>query len=173
MPRLAIVEPKDATGEAARVLSAAPINIFKGLAVHPPILGAFVAFSSALDQGGALTKLERGLIQLRVSELRRCVYCVTAQTKVAAGAGLDEHGALDARRGRATDPKHRALLAFAEAVLTKNGVVSDAQLQAFRAAGYSDQAVIEVIASITLMTFTNLYNQVHDTVVDFPPVPVA
>jgi hypothetical protein len=31
--------------------------------------------------------------------------------------------------------------------------------------------VIEVIGVITLMTFTNLYNHVHGTVIDFPPVP--
>ena len=31
--------------------------------------------------------------------------------------------------------------------------------------------MIDVVAAITTMTFTNLYNHIHETVVDFPAVP--
>jgi len=32
-------------------------------------------------------------------------------------------------------------------------------------------AAIEVVAAITAMTFTALYNHINDTTLDFPPVP--
>jgi uncharacterized peroxidase-related enzyme len=171
MPRLAIVEPKDASGEAAKVLAIAPINIYKGLAAHPEMFSAFLAFSRGIDHAHALTKAEKELVTLFVAEQRQCDYCVAAHTKIAGGAGIDASHALDARRGCGASPKEQALLDFAGAVLSKNGFVSDADLAAFRGAGYDDRAVIEVIGVITLMTFTNLYNHVHGTVIDFPPVP--
>ena len=43
--------------------------------------------------------------------------------------------------------------------------------QAFKNAGYGDDSVIEVIAAISAHTFTNLYNHVHATEIDFPTPP--
>jgi alkylhydroperoxidase family enzyme len=40
-----------------------------------------------------------------------------------------------------------------------------------RAAGYSEQQVVEVILAITSITFTNLVNRVNDTTLDFPAAP--
>ena len=173
MPRLAIVEPKDATGEAAKILAAAPINIFKGLAAHPEIFTAFVSFMRAVEHARVLSKAEKELVMLRAAEMRGCGYCTAAHTKIASGAGVDATAALEARRGRSGDPKRQALLSFASAVVEKEGFVTDAELAGFRDAGYDDKAAIEVIAAITLMTFTNLFNHVHGTALDFPPVPAA
>ena len=171
MPRLATVEPKDATGASAHILAAAPINIYKGMAAHPKVFEAFVAFMKACGEGGALTKAEKELVMLLVSERRHCDYCLAAHTRIAMGAGLTADEALDARRGKGRDARAQAILDFAGAVLAKDGFVSDEDLAAFRDAGFTDQAVIEVVAAITTMTFTNLYNHIHETVVDFPAVP--
>lgn len=171
MPRLAFVEPKDATGEAANILAAAPINIFKGLAAHPDVFAPFVTFMRSFDHATALTKVEKELVLLRAAEMRRCEYCVSAHTKIASGVGLDAARALDARRGKGGNAKEQALLDFLAAVMKKDGFISDAELAAFRAAGFDDRAAIEVITAITLMTFTNLFNHVHQTAIDFPPVP--
>ena len=58
-------------------------------------------------------------------------------------------------------------------VMMTRGFVTNEQLNAFREAGYDDKAVIEVIAAISAHTFTNLYNHVHATDVDFPIPPTA
>ena len=47
----------------------------------------------------------------------------------------------------------------------------DATLQAFMDAGYSTEAAIEVVAGISVMTFTSFYNHINDTEVDFPTIP--
>lgn len=171
MPRLATVEPKDATGASAQILAAAPINIYKGLAAHPKVFEAFIAFMKATGDGGALSKAEKEGVMLLVSERRRCDYCLAAHTRIAMGAGLTADQALDARRGTGRDERSQAVLDFAGAVLAKDGFVSDDDLASFRDAGFTDQAVIEVVAAITVMTFTNLYNHVHETEIDFPAVP--
>lgn len=171
MPRLATIEPAAATGGAARILATAPINIYRGLAVHPPVFEAFVAFMQSFGRGEGLDKVEKEQVMLLASERGACDYCLAAHTKIARGAELDEQAALEARRGRSADPRHQALLDFATAVLEKGGDVEDDELEAFRAAGYTDQAAIEVVAAITAMTFTNLYNHIHRTEIDFPKVP--
>ena len=173
MPRLALVEPKDATGDAARILATAPINIYKGIAANPEIFTAFIAFMRSVGTSGAITKAEKELVMLYAAEERHCGYCVAAHTRVAAGAGVSADRALEAREGRASSPKEQALLDFTKAVIEKNGNVSDAELAAFRAAGYDDRAAIEVVAAIAAMTFTALYNHINDTTLDFPPVPAV
>jgi hypothetical protein len=37
-------------------------------------------------------------------------------------------------------------------------------------AGFNTEAAIEVVAGISIMTFTSFYNHINDTVVDFPQV---
>ena len=61
---------------------------------------------------------------------------------------------------------------FTLAVHEKRGFVSEADLAAFRKAGYTDGHVAEVVACYALNVFTNTFNHVNDTAVDFPAAPV-
>jgi len=56
------------------------------------------------------------------------------------------------------------------AVVAARGRVSDAQLQAVRAAGYADDEVVEIVANVVANIFTNYFNHVAGTVIDFPVV---
>ena len=174
MPRLATVDPTTDTGPGAELLNGPlkemQVNIFKGLASHPEVLEAFLGWSGGI-KGGALTPAEHEILALHISETNGCAYCASAHTMIAEGVGVDSATALEARQGRAGDTKHQALIDFTTAVMETRGFVTNEQLEAFKDAGYGDQAVIEVIAAISAHTFTNLYNHVHATEVDFPEVP--
>ena len=50
--------------------------------------------------------------------------------------------------------------------------VEDADLESFRSAGYSDAAVAEVVAHVSLNVLTNFFNSVAETEIDFPQVKV-
>jgi len=50
----------------------------------------------------------------------------------------------------------------------QRGDVSDADFQSLRRAGFNDVLVTEIIAAITLNIFTNYFNSVARTEVDFP-----
>jgi alkylhydroperoxidase family enzyme len=41
---------------------------------------------------------------------------------------------------------------------------------AFRSAGFTDQQVVDTIGAVTAILFTNMFNRVNDTDVDFPAV---
>jgi alkylhydroperoxidase family enzyme len=36
---------------------------------------------------------------------------------------------------------------------------------------YSDAQIVDTLLAVTAITFTNLFNRVNDTVLDFPPAP--
>jgi alkylhydroperoxidase family enzyme len=55
---------------------------------------------------------------------------------------------------------------FAKQVIDTTGFVSDEQLDAFRDAGFGDEAVVEIIGLIAVNYFTNLFNHVNDTEID-------
>jgi len=51
--------------------------------------------------------------------------------------------------------------------------VTDAQLQATRSAGFSDEAIVEMVAHVALNIFTNYFNHVAATMIDFPTIRTA
>jgi uncharacterized peroxidase-related enzyme len=171
MPRLNIVDPATDTGPGADLLNgplkAKQINIFKGLATNAGVLEGFLGFKKGI-MTGTLSPQEHEVVTLVASQRNNCEYCLAAHTKVAAGMGIDEEQVLKIRQNQGADAKQQALIDFINAVMETNGFVSDEQLDAFRQAGYGDDAVIEVIAEIAVSVFTNLFNHVHETEIDFP-----
>ena len=160
---------KQALEDVNKAFGAVP-NIFKGMANSPAAVQAFLAMDRRLA-GGSLTEPERHVVYLAVSQANGCDYCLAAHTLLGKNAGLSDEAMLAVRRGNAADPKHAALAAFARAVVDTKGFVSDDALDAFRAAGYNDTAVVEVVAVVAEATFTNLFNHVNGTELDFPAAP--
>lgn len=60
---------------------------------------------------------------------------------------------------------------FVNAALHPHARVSDANLQSVRAAGYNDAQIAEALLVIAQTVFTNLFNRVHRTPLDFPAAP--
>tara|TARA_B100001964_G_scaffold236374_1_gene298006 strand:+ start:93 stop:623 length:531 start_codon:yes stop_codon:yes gene_type:complete len=173
MPRLTNIDPTTDTGSGADLLNgplkAKQINIYKGLAAHPSLFEAFMAWVKG-SKGGALTPQEGEVVQLLTAENLHCEYCTAAHTMVSSGLGLTEDDCLNIRRRHSDDPKTQALINFTSETLNTHGNVSDETLEAFMDAGFNTEAAIEVVAGISIMTFTSLYNHVNETVVDFPQV---
>jgi alkylhydroperoxidase family enzyme len=55
--------------------------------------------------------------------------------------------------------------------MAKRGLVDDADIAAVREAGHGDAEIAEVVAHVGLNTFTNYFNHVAGTTLDFPKVP--
>ena len=109
---------------------------------------------------------------LVVSEANQCDYCVSAHTFFGNKAGLNESDLLDARHGTSTNRKTNAALTFARKIIEDRGHVSDEDLEQVRQAGYTEGEIVEIIANVCMTTFTNYFNQVAATEVDYPYVPL-
>jgi uncharacterized peroxidase-related enzyme len=145
-------------------------NLTRVMAVSPPVLDAYLGFSGALARG-TLPARVREQLALVVSEANRCDYCVSAHSAIGKRAGLTDQEILDSRRGTSADRKTDALLRFARTVVAKRGVIDDADLAAVRDAGHGDAEVAEVVAHVALNIFTNYFNNVAGTIIDFPKAP--
>ena len=66
------------------------------------------------------------------------------------------------------DEQRAAALRFAREVVESRGHPSDESLEEARNAGYSDEQIIEMVATVVLATFTNYMNDTMQTEVDLP-----
>jgi alkylhydroperoxidase family enzyme len=78
---------------------------------------------------------------------------------------------LASRRGQAGDPKANAAITLARRIVDERGWVKDEDLEAARQGGLTDGEISEVVANVALNIFTNYFNHVAGTEVDFPHVP--
>jgi uncharacterized peroxidase-related enzyme len=146
-------------------------NLFLTLAHSPAALQSYLQQSEALSHG-LFSAAERERIALAVAEANGCDYCLAAHTALGKGAGLDPAEVQAARRGASSDPKQAALARFARTLAAERGVVSDAGLEAFLAAGWSRAQAVEAVAVVGINLLTNYVNHLAATEVDFPQAPV-
>jgi len=174
MARLKVVDPAGATGRVKEIfdgpLKGKTFNIFKGMANSPAVLDSYLGLAGALNSA-SLSAAEREVVQLFVGQANGCDYCVAAHTAIGKSAGLTEAQTIEARKGHMTDAKLNALVSFTAAIHEKKGFVSDDDLARFRQAGYNDGHVGEVLATYAFAVFTNYFNHVNESAVDFPPAP--
>jgi len=160
-----------ATLDAVKAKLGVVPNLFRTLAHAPAALNGYLGLSDTLS-AGRLDAAQREVVALAVAQANACGYCLAAHTLLGKGAGLDAAAILDARGARGGDSSHAALASFARQLTERRGVVDDAVLAAFKAAGFDDGAALEVVALVALNTLTNYANHLAGTQVDFPPVAV-
>lgn len=153
----------------AKQLGSVP-NMFRAIAVSPQALAGHLGLFGALGKG-TLPAATRERIALAVADVNGCGYCLSAHTYLARNlAKLDDAEIMANRNGASNDPKADAAVRFAAAVAKLRGHVSDADFAAVKAAGYSDAQVIEIVQHVALNTWTNFFNEVFQTEIDFPAV---
>lgn len=145
-------------------------NMTRAMAVSPAVLEAYVGFIGALSHGVLPARI-REQLALDVGEANQCNYCVSAHSALGKRTGLSDQDVLDSRRGASADPKAGVLLRFARTILEKKGVIDDEDIAVVREAGYGDAEIAEVVAHVGLNVFTNYFNNVAATTLDFPRAP--
>ena len=176
MPRLNPVNRDTADSQTTELLDAVQQkmgsvpNLISTMAQSPAVAQAYLGFSQQLSSGTLPAKL-REQIALVVGETNSCEYCVSAHTVLGKMAGLSEEEAADARRAIAADEKVSQALQFARRIVNSRGQVSDEDVEQVRRAGYTEGEIAEVVANVALNLFTNYFNHVAGTDVDFPKAP--
>lgn len=177
MSRLNIVDPETAQGKAKLLLDGVQKslgmtpNIMRALANSPAALEAYLGLLKALD-GASIDAKTRESIALTTSGANGCDYCAAAHTAIGKRLGLSDDEAWANLHGRSSEPTRAVALQFARAIVDKRGWVSDSELQLVRKAGFGDAEIAEIVATVATTTFSNYFNHVAETDIDFPPVKV-
>jgi uncharacterized peroxidase-related enzyme len=178
MSRITVPNVATATGATAEVYAqvkkatgGSVPNLFAALgALSPEVLKAFLNAEGVLASG-TLSKQDVETIKLLVSELTGCDYCVAAHTMLGKMTGLSPETLKQIRAGQPTgDARRDALVRFVRNLQQTSGTIRADEFAAIKAAGYTDAQLVQITLAIALTIFTNTFNRINDTDVDFPPV---
>src|ERR1700761_7429458 len=171
MARLAIPSKKAAPAKAQpilanyeKVLGVIP-NFFALISQSPDALKAIADMHAAL--GKSLGHKTRERIHVMTAEVNGCDYCLTAHTFLCGKLqGLTAEDMELNRDGHSTDPQADAALQFAYKVAKNRGHIEDADIEAVRAAGYTDAQIVDLVAETAFSFITNLFNNTFATDID-------
>jgi uncharacterized peroxidase-related enzyme len=134
-------------------------NVFLTLAHRPDEFRAFFAYHDALMlKPSGLTKGEREMIVVATSGANSCVYCVVAHGAILRiyekSPLLAEQVATNYRKADIA-PRAKAMLAFAMKVATASGTIEDADFEALRPHGFSDEDIWDIGAIAAFFALSN------------------
>jgi uncharacterized peroxidase-related enzyme len=146
-------------------------NTFAAIAAHGPAALKSVLAVDAVLASGSLSKRDQETIKLIISGVAGCDYCVAAHSLLGKLAGLKPDELKNVREGKPSgDGKRDALARFVRKLSETSGTVSDEEFAAIKAAGYSDAQLVEISLAFATTVFTNAFNRINDTEIDFPAV---
>jgi uncharacterized peroxidase-related enzyme len=177
MSRLSVSDLESDTGPSGQIyaqikkaIGSVP-NTFAAIAAHGPAALKAVLSADTVLAGGSLSKRDQEVIKLVISAAGGCDYCVAAHSHLAKLAGLKPEVLTQVRKAEPTgDDKRDALIGFVRKLAQSSGTVSDEDFAAIKAAGYSDAQLVEISLAFATTVFTNVFNRINDTEIDFPAV---
>jgi uncharacterized peroxidase-related enzyme len=175
MSRIPLIDRANASGERRELLDqiqsafGATPAMFRAVANSPAALKSMWGSFGALGGGTIPAKLGEQ-IAVAIADRNDCEYCLAAHTMLGRKAGATAAEMSAAQQGEASDPQTAAALRFALKVVEQRAKVNDADVQALRNAGFSDEQIVEILAHVALNLFTNYVNVAFAVPVDFPAV---
>ena len=154
-------------------------NLKKALTFVPKLYATFTYSETALgtyltlqNAKSSLSAKAREVINLAVSQVNSCRYCLAAHTLVGKMVGFTEEQVLEIRRGTASfDTRLDALARLVKNVAINRGHADKAILQAFFDAGWNEGNLIDVMVVIGDKTISNYLHSTTEIPVDFPAAP--
>jgi AhpD family alkylhydroperoxidase len=149
-------------------LGAVP-NLYATLAHSEHALGSYLAFQNAKS---SITGKAREVVNLVVSQVNACEYCLAAHTVVGKQVGFTDEQILEIRTGKASfDSKLDALARLVMDIVINRGHADQALIEAFFGAGWTKGNLVDVIVVIGDKTVTNYLHATTHVSVDFPAAP--
>jgi len=141
-------------------------NLFATLAHSETALASYMAFQGAKS---SITGKAREVVNLVVSQVNECEYCLAAHTMVGKMSGFSDEQVLEIRHGHASfDAKFDALARLVKGITQSRGHVDPALVEAFFAAGWSKENLVDAIVIIGDKTVTNYLHSTTRIPLDFP-----
>lgn len=135
-------------------------NLLGTMANAPALLNAYSTVARIFDDT-SLSPTERQIVLIATSRENGCEYCVAAHTVIAGMQSVPKDVVAAVRAGTPiADQKLEALRQFTAAVVATRGRPSDAAIENFAAAGYSQPQVLEVVLGVGVKTISNYTNHI-------------
>lgn len=154
-------------------------NLEKNLGMVPNLYAYFAKSDTALqdyltlqNRKSSLRAKEREVINLVVSQVNECDYCLAAHTAIGKMNGFTDEQILEIRKGSAAfDAKLNALAQFTKSITINRGKPSAEATEALFAAGYTEVNMIDIIIVVGDKMISNFLHGATQFAVDFPAAP--
>ena len=144
-------------------------NLYAYYAKNDTALADYLALQ---NRKSTLSKKEREVVNLVVSQSNGCQYCLSAHTVLGGLNGFTPDQILELRTGKASfDTKLDALASFTKAVADGRGNVDESIKEQFFAAGYTEANLIDVVINIGDKVISNYIHNLAGFAIDFPAAP--
>ena len=151
-------------------------NLNKALGFVPNLYATYAHSDTALENylnfANAKTSLsakEKEVVNLAVSQVNDCIYCLSAHTAIGKMNGFTDEQILELRAGYSSvNTKLDALARLAKNVTENRGRTDEAVLENFYNAGYTKANLIDTISLVGDKTISNYIHSTTQVPVDFP-----
>ncbi|MEM0933253.1 MAG: carboxymuconolactone decarboxylase family protein [Bacteroidota bacterium] len=141
-------------------------NLYATYAHSENALGNYLTFSNAKT---SLTAKQKEVVNLAVSQVNECIYCLSAHTAIGKLNGFTDDQILELRSGSASfDTKLDALAKLARNITENRGATDAAVLENFFEAGWTKENLIDTIVLVGDKTISNYIHSTTKVPVDFP-----
>jgi AhpD family alkylhydroperoxidase len=144
-------------------------NLYATLAHSEHALATYLALQNAKS---SITGKAREVVNLVVSQVNGCAYCLAAHTVIGGMVGFTAEQIVQIRQGGAPfDAKLDALARLVKNVASERGHADPALVQAFFDAGWTKENLVDAIVVIGDKTVTNYLHGTTQVPVDFAAAP--
>ncbi|WP_296383875.1 carboxymuconolactone decarboxylase family protein [Winogradskyella sp.] len=151
-------------------------NLNKGLGFVPNLYATYAHSDTALENyltfANAKTSLsakEKEVVNLAVSQVNDCVYCLSAHTAIGKMNGFTDEQILELRAGfSSVNNKLDALAKLAKNITENRGKTDESILENYFNAGYTKGNLIDTISLVGDKTISNYVNNTTEVPIDFP-----
>jgi len=153
----------------------------KGLfGIVPNIFAAFASSENGLEnyfnyltQKSSLSDRDREAVNLIVSQVNQCPYCLSFHSAIASRLGFTNQEILDIRANDIRfDRKLKAVAAIAHNIALTKGKIVGAILEDFYEAGYDQGHLVDVVLAVGNISTLNLLYAITNVPIDWPKVNV-
>ncbi len=142
-------------------------HLYAAMAHSPGLLGTYRGGYDAFRRGSGFNPVEQEVTFLAISRFHACTYCMAVHSTIADRAKVPTAVTDAIRAGEPiADPRLQALNHFVTAMVENRGQPDQRELDAFLAAGYHEEQVLEVVLAIAVKTISNYTNHLFDNPVD-------
>jgi AhpD family alkylhydroperoxidase len=136
------------------------------MAESPELLAGYNTLAELFGKS-SLPKDAKHVVWITASVENGCAYCVAAHSTLALRAGVSAEAVEALRTGKPLpDARLEAARRLTQTMVTKQGWVDDAEIDAFLDAGYTRRNVLDTVLGVGMKTLSNYTNHIAHTPLD-------
>lgn len=153
-------------------------NLEKAVGFVPNLYATYAYSENALENylnlsnaKTSLTAKQKEVVNLAVSQVNNCTYCLSAHTAIGKMNGFSDNEILELRAGVASfDSKLDALAGLAKNLTENRGGTDTAVVEKFFNQGWTKENLVDTIVLVGDKTISNYLHKTTNVPVDFPAV---